>query len=533
MRARLACVFVCAMLCLLAVGTSVLGQSDVASVTGRVLDPNGAIIIEATVTAKNADTGVETTIPTNEEGIYRFASLPPGNYEFTVSKRGFKGIVKPGVTLHVADTISMNFNMVVGELTEKVTVEAGAEMINTTDASVSTVVDQTYVKNMPLNGRSFHDLVLLAPGVVTQTPQASQNGVGVAGEFSISGQRTESNTYIIDGVSGNVGGAAGCSMYFAGASGSLPGATALGTTQALVSVDELQEFRVETSTYSAEYGRNPGGQVVFETKSGTNQWHGTAYDYLRNDVFDANDWFNDYLQVKQPPTRQNDFGGTFVWPIRIPHLYNGKDKTFFFVSYEGLHLTQPQAATPIFVPDNALRAAAPTPLNQVLNAFPVQSANAPDDKVNGFSQFNGSWSNPSSLDSTSIRFDHVVNDKLRLFFRFSDTTSSSTVRQVDSPTMENLLAYTLRTYTSGVGSLFSNRLSNELRFNYSSNETVGNQVIDAVGGSTPANLAQLAGLDPSADMRMFFVKSDFSINLQMIQQKNSGTQKQWNAIDTV
>src|SRR5437762_1342250 len=310
MRARLACVFVCAMLCLLAVGTSVLGQSDVASVTGRVLDPNGAIIIEATVTAKNADTGVETTIPTNEEGIYRFASLPPGNYEFTVSKRGFKGIVKPGVTLHVADTISMNFNMVVGELTEKVTVEAGAEMINTTDASVSTVVDQTYVKNMPLNGRSFQDLVLLAPGVVTQTPQASLNGNGVAGEFSINGQRTESNTYIIDGVSGNVGSAAGCNMYFAGASGSLPGATALGTTQALVSVDELQEFRVETSTYSAEYGRNPGGQVVFETKSGTNQWHGTAYDYLRNDVFDAPDWFNNFFAQKKTALRQNDFGGT-------------------------------------------------------------------------------------------------------------------------------------------------------------------------------------------------------------------------------
>src|SRR5437588_5916053 len=269
MRARLACVIVCAMLCLLAVGTSVLGQSDVASVTGRVLDPNGAIIIEATVTAKNADTGVETTIPTNEEGIYRFASLPPGNYEFTVSKRGFKGIVKPGVTLHVADTISMNFNMVVGALTESVIVEAGSTIVNMTDASISTVVDQTYVKNMPLNGRSFQDLILLTPGVVTQSVQNNASLANAAagnrhtGEFSVNAQRTEPNNYIVDGVSAHVGAAAGSGMLSgAGASGSVGASTALGTTQALVSVDDLQEFRVESSTYSAQYGRNPGGQFI-------------------------------------------------------------------------------------------------------------------------------------------------------------------------------------------------------------------------------------------------------------------------------
>src|SRR5215472_14953487 len=139
MRARWACAFVCAMLCLLGVGVSVFGQSDVASVTGRVMDPNGAVVIEATVTARNVDTGVATVVKTNPEGIYSFANLTPGNYEFTVSKRGFKEILKPGVTLHLADTISMNFNLVVGALEEKVTVEAGAIAINTTDASVSTV----------------------------------------------------------------------------------------------------------------------------------------------------------------------------------------------------------------------------------------------------------------------------------------------------------------------------------------------------------------------------------------------------------
>lgn len=139
-------------------------------------------------------------------------------------------------------------------------------------------------------------------------------------------------------------------------------------------MDDLQEFRVQSSTYSAEYGRNPGGQFAFQTKSGTNQWHGSTYDYLRNNAFDAPDWFNDYFGKPEPALRQNDFGGTFGGPVEVPSLYHGKDKTFFFVSYEGLRLVAPQAASGRFVPDVALRTTAPSPLNQVLNAFPVRAA---------------------------------------------------------------------------------------------------------------------------------------------------------------
>ena len=206
-NARVVCVFVCAMLCLLGISASVSAQGDTAAVTGRVFDPNAAIIIEAIVTARNVDTGVKVSVVTNEGGIYRFANLSPGNYEFTVSKKGFKAIVKPGVTLHLADTISMNFNMVVGAVTETVTVEAGASMLNTTDATVGTTVDQSYVKNMPLNGRSFQDLILLTPGIVTQSSQSGATfttALGVTGEFSVNGQRPESNYYMVDGVSGKL-----------------------------------------------------------------------------------------------------------------------------------------------------------------------------------------------------------------------------------------------------------------------------------------------------------------------------------------
>src|SRR5882762_1576540 len=265
--------------------------------------------------------------------VYAIPNLPPGPYRIQVSKISFKTLIKPDVVLNLQDAVAINFTLPVGALSETITVKGGASIVNTTDGSVSTVVDQNYVKNMPLNGRSFQVLILLTPGSVTQSPQNGPNSVlGQTGEFSVNGQRPESNYYAVDGVSANVGAAPGAFMLeWAGASGSVPTATSLGTTQSLVSVDDLQEFRVQSSTYSAEFGRNPGGQFSFETKSGTNQWHGTAYDYLRNDYFDAKDWFNDYLKVPEAPLRQNDFGGTIGGPLRIPRLYNGKDKTFFFV----------------------------------------------------------------------------------------------------------------------------------------------------------------------------------------------------------
>jgi len=318
-----------------------------------------------------------------------------------------------------------------------------------------------------------------------------------------------------------------------GPSGSLAASTALGTTQALVSVDSLQEFRVQSSTYSAEYGRNPGGQFAFETKSGTNQWHGTAYDYLRNGALDAQDWFNDYFGLPEPAIRQNDFGGTFGGPVKVPGLYSGKDRTFFFLSYEGLRLVAPQPAAASDVPDTALRASAPSPLNQVLNAFPVQSPNGIDDTANGIAQFIGTWSNPSSLDSTSVRFDHSVNDKQRLFFRFSDTASSSATRGAfgTSPVRNTTSSYTLRTYTAGVSSVFSPSLSNEFRLNYSSNEVTSRTVIDAFGGSTPVDLRMLTGLGPGSVPGVILAYGGHRLPLNPAEAP--GSQRQWNLVDTV
>jgi hypothetical protein len=517
---------------------SAMGQTETATVSGLITDDTGAVVPGAEVKLQSVDRGTVATATTNDAGIYVFASVHPGPYQVAVHKPGFKQVDLLGMIVNVQDHIEQNFRLQIGSVAESVTVNANDIHLNTTDASVSTVVDQTYVKNMPLNGRSFQDLILLTPGTVTQTPQASSSGVpttlGTSGEFSVNGQRTESNYYTVDGVSANVGAAAGGSMILgAGPTGSLAAATALGTTQALVSVDALQEFRVQSSTYSSEYGRNPGGQFVFETKSGTNQWHGTGYDYLRNNAFDAADWFNNYFGLTGAALRQNDFGGTVGGPIRIPRLYNGKDKTFFFVSYEGLRLISPQPPCPAcFVPDATLRASAPASLNQALNAWPVPSPTGIDDTANGFAQFTGNWSNRSSINSTGVRLDHVVNDKLRLFFRFSGTTSSSAAQGIGNtaPTANTTSVYTLRTYTAAASSVFTNRVSNELRLNYSSNETSNSTVIDALGGSTPADLVRLTGLGPGSAPGVTLIIGPYFTGLS--QQESSGAQRQWNFVDT-
>jgi len=513
--------------------TLLRAQTTDATITGFITDQSKAVITGIKVDVINTDTNLHYVSTTNSEGSYTVTGLPPGDYKIQVEKPGFKAIVKPDVVLHVQDVIAINFTMAVGSVSESITVEGGAPLVNTESAAVSTVVDSKYVDNMPLNGRSFQDLILLTPGVVTQSPQnniAAQ--LGETGEFTVNGQRAESNYYTVDGVSANLGAAPGVNMIAgSGASGSVASATALGTTQALVSVDDLQEFRVQSSTYSAEYGRNPGGQFAFETKSGTNKWHGTAYDYSRNGAVDADDWFNNYLDVKQPALRQNDFGGTFGGPVDIVGLYNGQDKTFFFVSYEGLRLVQPQAATVNYVPDAALRANTAAPLQQVLNAFPMPNGL---DVGNGIAEFNSNWSNPSSINSGSVRVDHVVSGRLRLFFRFSDTWSSTAIRghgDFATPTEDNSSEYVLRTYTAGATSALTNRLSNEFRLNYSSNRVISNQVIDGFGGSVPVNLAQLSGLSSNAGIAADFIYDGYELGISQVPQ--AALQRQWNLVDTI
>lgn len=521
-------------LVLLVAPVALVAQSSDAAITGHVDDPSKASIPGAAITAINTQTGVRTSSTTNSDGLYVVTGLIPGTYRVEVDKAGFKSVIEAGLTLHVQDNVQLNFDMAVGSQSESVSVTASGININTTDATVSTVVDRNFVQNMPLNGRSFQSLILLTPGVATVSPQATSKTFGASGEFSVNGQRTESNYYTVDGVSANVGSAPGVNEP--SISGALPGATALGTTQALVSVDALEEFRVQSSTYSAEYGRSPGGQFSFVTRSGTNDWHGSLFDYLRNNDLDANDWFNNYLGVPQAALRQNDFGGTLGGPVEIPHLYNGKDKTFFFFSYEGLRLVQPQEAIASYVPSISLRQnpALPSVLRPFLNAFPIP--NGPD-LGNGLAEFLGAWSNPSAADAFSARVDEQINPKLRLFFRFGDTPSSSLSRQVTATSANFSPVTTIastQTYTIGATSPLSSQVVNEARFNYSQNRVASQYALDNLGGATPINLAQSLGFDAthlSAYLAGFNLGFSGYPTLKLDAQSNGSIQRQWNLTD--
>jgi hypothetical protein len=243
------------------VSLAAVSQTTNATISGGVTDPSGNFILDANVEIANDATGVVYSARTNGSGMYLVPILPPGHYHVQVSKPGFKTIIKADVILNVQSAIALNFVLPVGATSESITVDATSSLINTTEVSVSTVIDQKFVENIPLNGRSFQDLISMTPGVVTQNPQAG-GSIQYQGDFSINGQRTESNYYMIDGVSANTGPGSPNGSAQAGTTGSISASTSLGTTQTLISIDALQEFRISSSSYSAEYGRTPGGDLA-------------------------------------------------------------------------------------------------------------------------------------------------------------------------------------------------------------------------------------------------------------------------------
>lgn len=507
-------------------------QSTDATISGGVTDPTGNLILNADVQIGNDATGVVYSAKTNGSGMYLVPILPPGHYHVQVSKPGFKTIIKADVVLNVQSAVALNFVLPVGATSESLTVDATSPAMNTTDASVSTVVDRKFVENIPLNGRSFQDLISMTPGVVTQSPQSSGQAVGAGGDFSVNGQRTQSNYYTVDGVTANTGAGNGGGVGEAATGGTIAGSTALGTTQTLISVDALQEFRVQSSTYSAEFGRSPGGQFSFVTRAGTNFLHGSAFDYLRNNFFDANDWFNAHYGKPTPALRQNDFGGTAGGPISIPHLYEGRNKTFFFASYEGLRLTQPTAATIQYVPDQFMRQQAAAAMQPILNAFPVPNgidygtAESPS-----LAQFIAPFSLPSTIDSTSIRIDHTPRPKIALFFRFGDTPSSTVSRPYFARTTTSI---NTQSYTLGATAQFSNQLTDECRLGYARSDSRQLGVLDSFGGATPIDLAAAMGAGSYRQVEPVVIISLSGIGSPLITPYNGrNASRQWNAVDTV
>ena len=294
------------------------GQQATANVNGVVKDPSGAAVANAQVGITNVNTGVVRKTITNTEGIYNFPSIVPGVYSMEVSATGFAAVSQPPVTLQVGQTATFDFQLIVGAATSTVTVTAAAPALETSTSELGTVVTPAQMNDLPLNGRNFTELLTIMPGVANiNTDQNSGGGGGwngaSIGEFSfpaVNGARNRSNMFILDG--------------------SIDLNTLSGTYNYSPIVDAIQEFKSQGHNDLAEYGGAAGATVSVVTKSGTNQYHGAAWEFLRNEVMDSTGYFAKTLA----PLRQNQYGLSGGGPLSIPKLYNGKNRTFFFAAWE-------------------------------------------------------------------------------------------------------------------------------------------------------------------------------------------------------
>ncbi len=296
-------------------------QTATGSLSGRVTDASGAIVAGAMVELTSTERGTVNTASTNDAGLYLFPTVQPGQYRISVHREGFKQAGLTRLTVNVGDHLENNFKLEVGSVRDEVTVESTSSMVDTVSSTLSTVVTGAPIEDLPLNGRDTLQLALTAPGVMPSIIGIN-NGSGAAGvpggEFTIAGGRDNAITYLLNG--GN-----NTSVTY-------------GVPVVNPNPDTVAEFRVIENSYSAEYGRSNGGVISVVTKSGTNQLHGTAFDYLRNTDFDANNFFNQSTPGSYQPRpilRRNQFGGTIGGPITIPKVVNGKDRFFFFFGYQG------------------------------------------------------------------------------------------------------------------------------------------------------------------------------------------------------
>jgi hypothetical protein len=297
---------------------SLAAQAVTGTILGTVTDTSGAVIPGATITLTNAGTGFTRTVVSDSGGEYTAPNLPTGKYKLSAELSGFKTVTLPDVDLGVDQHVRINLKLEIGTVSETITITGQSPLVQISSSELGTTVAEQEIKTLPLNGRNFVNLTRTVPGVVRGIPGANIDGAGslawrASSSFSANGQRPRDNNYMLDGVDNNE--------------------TWLQTVVLFPSVDAIDEFKLQTSTYSAEFGRSLGGVVNIQIKSGTNAVHGSAFEFLRNDAFDSNNYFNNRAGRPKPDFRQSQFGGTSGGPIV-------KDKTFYFFDYQGYRVNQ-------------------------------------------------------------------------------------------------------------------------------------------------------------------------------------------------
>jgi len=497
------------------------------------MDEAGAVIPGVKITLLNLSTALQRHDTTNEEGSYVIPLLPPGRYNMTAQRDGFTTVEIRNVVLNTGDQLALRVKLTIGEIGESVIIVEDPSSLQES-VSIGTVVNRRFVENLPLNGRSFQTLFQLAPGVVLTRASFDEQG-----QFSVNGQRGNANYFMVDGVSANFGVSAG-SAPGQSAGGSLPALTALGTTSNLISADALEEFRILTSAYAPEFGRVPGAQISMITRSGSNEFHGTLYDYFRNDALDANDWFANSKGLNRPAIRQNDFGGVLGGPVI-------KNQILFFSSYEGLRLRLPQVAR-TEVPSLDARQIAPAVIKPFLNAFPIP--NGPQTQ-SGLAEFVASYSDPSSLNAASLRVDWFRNERFAMFGRYTQANSETTQRGsrilpgfnsfiVVDPTIGQSLNTLSRveldtnTFTLGTTFTINSRTINDVRANWSRARGATSFALDGFGGAVvpPDSLFFPASVATQDAGFQFLSTGGTNTNL-MVGRNVDNQQRQINIIDSL
>jgi hypothetical protein len=399
--------------CLMLCGAVAFGQSTSGAISGTLLDPQGNVLSGATLKIKNVGTGATREATSNSSGYYRVIGLAPGRYEVEASAQGFAVETRRDLTLTVAEEIVVNFGLKVGVAKENVTVEVQSVSVETTGSTISGLVDEKKIRDLPLDGRDITQLIFLQPGVVESRGSAQTSNTGRGSRFSVSGARPSQNLFQIDGTTIN------------DALNNTPG-SAQGL---LLGVETIREFRVLTNTFSAEYGRAAGGVFIAVTKSGSNDLHGSVFEFFRNDNLDARQFFDRCPSVNlncdnggKPEFRRNQFGGSIGGPII-------KNKTFFFGSYEGLRELK-GISFPAFVPDDNARSGivpgrSSTTVDPrtaaLLTLYPQANGGLVLDNngnPTGVAIFNGVTPRISNGDFFTVKVDHQLSTSDTLSMRY-------------------------------------------------------------------------------------------------------------------
>jgi Carboxypeptidase regulatory-like domain/TonB dependent receptor-like, beta-barrel len=395
-----------------------IAQQETATITGEVKDASGAVVPQAIVTITNVGTNISVKVETNDQGSYTVPSLRPGDYTVSVEKGGFNKTLRSGVTLQVNQFTRIDIVLQTGQVTEVIEVTGGAPLLETETSARGSVIDQRKIVELPLNGRDYNQLALLSPGVLPGTPRLAS--VNFKGVLNVTGNRTFNNVFLLDGVD-NIS----YSNSFRGENVQL----------VQPSIEALQEFKIQTNAYSAEFGRSSGAVVNATIKSGSNALHGSLYEFLRNDGLDATNFFSNALGAPKPVRKRNQFGAAVGGPIV-------KNKTFWFADYEGLREREgvprvrlvPTAAEkaglfssavvdpfapgrPEFSKNSAGQWVIPSNRWDPVGAAIVKLI--PDPNVAGTTIFASTPVTRTRQDQFDVRIDHQFTNNLILFGRYS------------------------------------------------------------------------------------------------------------------